>query len=501
MAYYIFTNNKKVFYQKLLSYHNKLYDLDKSDDFNYIEAFYEKNIFKHMPENNYTDTAMIKIDPNHIISEEDWGIYTDSFVIEEIYQLSDRKIFQMLLDVEEIRTNNKNIHDLAMWACKVDYLEVIKLLDEMGFDLTFEIDISVLNSFNRHNHKNKFIHCTDYAGYNRSYNVMEYLIDLGIKVDIGTIINIISRPNINNFTKKLITSIDDTQQYNILMCVAASFKLEIFQYLVDLGADLSYDNYSVFVTLTRHGNNLDIIKYVFDRIDVQDFLNVEQIHKDIFPEICRFCNIEIIQYFIDIGINVNNYDRLLEIILYDRNNIEKMKCIINAGYHNGPDIIYLLGIAARNLYTVNIIEFLLGLCPNSESVYPVILQEAIYGKSSKIIKWLIQQQYIDVTELTNHQFRDIIDIRNIELIQFIIDNGYDIYANGEKNIRYFASGGFFNLAQILSKSGIEYVDNLDNMNYVINRYNFDENIEECLENPLDLINEWISNGIDKKLNK
>ena len=382
MAYYIYIDNKSQLFHKFLEYQNELYVINNDISFDHINLINERDIFRYIPRKtykHYTDLALVKIDPHHIISEKEWGVSTDSFVIEKIYQLSDWKTFQMLLgDIPEIKTDTNNIHYLVKWACEMDYVEVIKLLDEMGFDLTFEIDQKIT----RYIYNDRFIHYTDIAGYYQSYNVMEYLIDLGIKISKSTIQPMISYPNLNNFVKKIIMTIDDTSQYNYLMCVAASSNLDIFQYLVDLGADLSYNKYCIFIDISRH-NNLDFVKYIFDRIDVQDFLNVEQFHKHIFGKICRHCNIEIIQYFIDIGINVNDYDFIINSMLFNHNYFEKMKYIMNAGYYNESDIIRSLGLAVRNSETIDKIEYLLSLCPNPESAYPVILQEAINGKSVK----------------------------------------------------------------------------------------------------------------------
>ena len=411
------------------------------------------------------------------------GIFTRKIIVEQIYQISDIRLYRHLLEEA-----GEDIELIACLACCKNFVEVAKYLVDMGFN--FDCYSSNKNApFTGQ----KYIEIS--CIYN-SHDVVEYLVDIGVPFDIKLIEKImIMRTNKDQLVCNMIDILGDPNMFGPLLIKSMSFDNKIFKKLVEMGTDLSYRNYEVIESLVDN-RDLELIKYAFQYINVNDFLQQQHVRPTIFKRACERGNLETMKFLVDIGIDINRSSRLILSSFQTNNCLEKCRYLIDSGYHK-LDIIESLEVAARFNDNLDVIQYLFQFFDGTyEDLYSIFV-EAIMSRCDKIVLWFINDQIINLNELDDNAIIQLILIGSQLIINTLIQNGIDIHLLDNRAIKKAVWSGNFATAKLLTEYDFIYEDDLKIQRDAVRKfkkYITNGCVEQILENPLEMINKWIENG-------
>jgi ankyrin repeat protein len=330
----------------------------------------------------------------------------------------------------------------AIFAVKNGYINIIKDLNDKGFNLHFTNDILFL-----------------YACENNNIDIIKYLIDIGVDI------------NIDNG--------------KVLYYAVKNNNMELFDYSLNNGININNEkafkeacfikNFDMVKKFISVGINIDFLESVEiliinKRLDIIDYLINNSNHLKLDYKFLIYSinesNLEYIKYFIDKGVKIININGILMSRIVEKGNIE----IIEYLYRNGLDI-YMNIISniykASSLLKNDIVTFLL-------------------GKLSKPIN--------DISFI-----KELVKNSNLDSLKTLINMGISIRNNIDELFLLALEKSEMKIIEFL----FNYLDNSNNPNYILSAINFNkkEIVKFLLEHGVTLFNpDGLLYGAAKKYN-
>lgn len=229
----------------------------------------------------------------------------------KLYELSRLETFKLLMN--EIDDDHRNDRDIIMWCAKCGYLDMIKYLEELEYDIHIDSDCALTTACDYgqiHVVKyfieigsNKNNNCLGMSCRNGHIDIVTYLVDQGVDIDIndGSPLRISCGKGYLDIVKFLIESGADINIDNsaALRWPALHGNFDVVKYLIESGADISTNNYQALIESCRSGH-LSIVKLFIEMgadIHMQEDL--------LFLTACMNSHLDIVKYLIESGVDMN----------------------------------------------------------------------------------------------------------------------------------------------------------------------------------------------------
>lgn len=267
------------------------------------------------------------------------------------------------------------------------------------------------------------------------------------------------------------------------LCISADYGyFELVKHLIELGVDITPNNFEALSNSAFFGH-FDIFKYLFESSKIYYF-------NDCLPLIFSTLNghNDISIYLIEKGVNPNNMDALKNII--ENNDLELLKFFeTNGAKLNNP--VYL-SFACKKGH-INIVEYLIdsGLDINYDNEYALI--QACVGNHLEVVKLLVEKGsrlknddilsftcFSNSVEVLKYLIKLGIKVnvkRNIalidsaieghfEILKLLVENGADVNAENDKAIKVASTSGHYIIVEYLLNNGGKITD---------------ETVEDCID--------------------
>ena len=324
--------------------------------------------------------------------------------IEKIYELNDIETFVFFIQDHGNFYGNVVLNKLLNWAADNDFMALFRMICLDVFDRLPSAS------------------CLDYVVTRNYEPYIQFLLEIGVEHDNNIVL--IAVLHNEKWAKIFIDSCQNKYVLNHALCIATQhYKKNLIEYLVDSDVYPSdYDNYTPIKNIMRY-NDLSMIKYLFNKIELSKFLLNFNTQLNIFKEaIGSKCDYEIFVYLIEIGFDINRFPAIISKSLHQPETVKTFKflfeyidnksdfvdifLLVSVKYNRSNLILYFIDYGAdisylnyeclywivthnsietiKNLLQLNIIEIDIG---NS-----ILISTAVHRGRSTVVKFLVECQ-------------------------------------------------------------------------------------------------------------
>ncbi|BCS83386.1 putative ankyrin repeat protein [Cotonvirus japonicus] len=308
---------------------------------------------------------------------------------DEKFYLDDLNTYRYFLNI-----NTEYVNFLILWSIRKNFRELLEFI--------------YLDDVN-HYKKNQSTEYVDLAISLKFMNILEYLIEIGCMYNENSFKFIGGDTNIFIFLMEN-KPYDIEFMTNVFKILSSHWiKPDMLKYLIDKGLDIN-NNYEFIPDFIKK-QKIDIIKYLFEYINIENILNDSQLCEKIMISACNSNDI--------IGNDIFG------------NNILKTEFLIQIGfsinYESDTKINSLIMNIIKNYNNSKILNYLISQGINYESGLDDYLLMAINNGKINIIKVFLDTG-ININYNNNYIYKNMLKSTyyNQKLMDFIIDNGCDI---------------------------------------------------------------------------
>ena len=347
--------------------------------------------------------------------------------IEKIYELNDIETFVFFIQDHGNFYGNVVLNKLLNWAADNDFMALFRMICLDVFDRLPSAS------------------CLDYVIKNNYEPYIQFLLEIGVKHDSNTIY--LSVVHNEKLAKTFIDSCQDQYVLNHALCIATQHnKKNIIEYLIDSGADVSnYDNYNPIKYIMRH-NDLSMIKYLFNKIDLSKFLLNLKAQLDIFQKaVDKQCDYEIFIYLIEIGLDINHFPTIISKLLHQPGTVKTFKFLFEY-IDNKSDIVDLFLLEAARYNRSNLIQYFMDYGADISYQNYACLFWIIMHDSIETIKNLLQLNIIEIDIANSILISTAVHHGYFTMVKFLVEyqanldfkyiNGDTLYSRAVKNENY-----------------------------------------------------------------
>ncbi|AZL89765.1 ankyrin repeat protein [Megavirus baoshan] len=444
-----------------------------------------QNIFRHINalwamlnpiNNNSLDISIIELEPAYChpeftmvdINENMWLM--NYVIINKIYPLKELSSY-----IELISLGSGCIDNLFSFACVSNQIELVKYLHQLNIQLTSSTSIY-------------------YALIANSNDIMEYIFnnfyDLFDKniVSITELIRYLTRGNMHGtiIIQKHIknNNIDISNECLAIQselewtCMIGNIKL-IFLIIELIPDNISHiiftDNILKYVCMS---GSLEILKYLLDNHNYP-----QPLMKLALDESLKYCQLIIAKYLIDIGIEVDDYNKYIHqepSFFFDKNK-KKYIDILRFLVEKGVDIVQnnIAFITSAKNKEFDTVEYLIELGADINCEKGLALRSAVFDNNLNAVKMLVSRG-CEFIEYSNYILPLCVERNYIEIFNHLLEIGI-VDHNNQSLYRAVTLGNIimvenlmtddFDINKIIKIAAIN--DQIEIMQYILKKYSYD----------------------------
>ena len=382
---------------------------------------------------------------------------------QNIFMLNDLETFKYFIN--KITLLAESINDLFVWSINQDFEELFLYLCKFS---TIPIYCDVFKHALQQKSTKYFDILLD-SDIMIGYNIMTFLVEY--REDI------LKQLSENKFNK-----------YDLENALCMSIyhnKMHLVEYFIDLGVDISKNNYSFIGDAIRE-NNQAIVQYLFSKINLTECLSDPKNHMRLLLAACCKNNYEMIVFLTELGFDINHRPSIIRDLFICDNSLRSVKYLIDRLNCIPENFINELLFTPTKRVEIERIQYLLELGVDLTYDNHKFIYLMIHTNKSDIIEFLIENQHLKIDDLL------IIQITAksvfIDIVKLLVKYGADINAidNNGKTLYYKTiMSGDFHVSKFLADNGA-IVSNLESIDYLQLFRKFSE------------ASQWLSSHPDKK---
>ena len=321
----------------------------------------------------------------------------------------------------KIKDKIKNITDLSdiiikeafYYACKNNFIEIVKLLLLKGMDVNYYIEgyTPFLISCKKNNEE--IINLLLEYNVNINLSTHYYYITPFMYACKNNNINLVK----NLLCKKININLIDNDKENAFTYACENDNVELISLLINRGIDINIinknDDKIAFSTVCYY-NNIKVAKFLLDKIIINNNYNIKNIFNEILLNACKNSFNEIIKLLLG---NI----KFLNILDLNYIDSKKKTALIYSCENNNSEIINLLLLFNKNKYNINIQDWM----------SMTALSYSIINKNIEIVELLLYKYGAELDFKTKHKIKNarelVNDSNNCELIELI--HKYELIKN------------------------------------------------------------------------
>ncbi|BCS83384.1 putative ankyrin 2,3/unc44 [Cotonvirus japonicus] len=336
------------------------------------------------------------------------------YIFHQSYSLAEISTFEYLISNKYI-----DICVASEFACVNQFPELLQHLSEYEnfYDVVY------------YSRTNKIINSKIFfkkSITNNNLDMITLMISVGIYYDTD-IINLAVSSNKNDIAIYLIQNFSQKQYLFLVLHEAIIFKnIGIIQLLFDMDIDYNVEyivGYDVSYIINKAicTRDLEVVKLIFQYVNIEQFLEREKN----CPLHLRCTNLQILQFLLDLGVDVNWDKHLLYWLSLKPNNFEVVKKILEHGfeYKNSSLINYLMNnILYGNVETAKLLMELNTDIIDTHIIYSdLMISNSILSGNIDMIKF-VHELGIDFSQCGTELCSLLLMETNLSVIKYIIDN-------------------------------------------------------------------------------
>ncbi|AFX92218.1 putative ankyrin repeat protein [Megavirus courdo11] len=458
--------------QNILKHINSLWTMIKTVHINSLDI----SIIEFEPAYCHPEFTMIDVDENM------WLM--NYVVISKIYPLKELSSY-----IELINLGSGCINDIFCSACLLGQIELIKYLHQMNIQLTSSTSIY-------------------HALIANSNEIVEYIFDhfydlFDKNISIGEIIKYITRCNTHNarilqrFIKN--NNIDISKEYSIIekeltwTCIIGDIDTAFL--IIELIPDnirhiIFTDSILKYVCMS---GSLEILIYLLDNHNY-----TQSLMKLALDTSLKHCQLNTAKYLIDIGIDVDDYNKYIDnesnsVCKYNsKKHIETLQFLVEKGVDITLDnIVFINSARGREFDTV---EYLIELGADINCENGLALRFAVLHNNLDAVKMLVSRG-CEFIEYSNYILPLCVEKNYIEIMNYLLEIGI-VDHNNQSFYRAITLGNIdmvkklivddFDINQTIKVAAIN--DRIEIVQYILENYCYDfSNYDDVIKSVFDYL--------------